>query len=527
VVPTNSQIGGLNDYTFIPDVMHSSSTENFSVKNILRLLLDQNPANSIYFDGNVGGYDPHVILPTSSPASTPSIGEPSLSTLPSVGTGIVNITNPTLGFICSEGETIQIDVSSAPNVSHLVVTVNNANTGTKLFDSLVNSATFYYTVPYNIAGSIRIAAMGYDTSGFVGSDTLDVFATPATPLDSLTFFTDNIYIQKGQSVALTLNGYFHDSTLRDISQLSGISYSVINPNIATLDAGNALHGLAVGTTILHASYQDKHVYCLVTVYMLNQQLSDINLPNGSTNCYDATQTITIAGNGTEFNVQDGASATLIAGQQIIFMPGTKVFQGGYLHGYITNTGQYCESVLPSSLPIGNVTITDGQDYCFDAAQSISTGGNGNTFAVQSGGNVHLIAGQTIQMYPTTIASTGSKLHAYISTNGAFCNNPSSLVTSNNEETKIKPSLDTDFTSNSFFKVYPNPTTGNFILEITGEIPNKKLKVDVYGMWGEKLFTQELNGEKKHEFSLSSRPAGIYFIRVITGGHLNTTKLIKL
>jgi hypothetical protein len=60
---------------------------------------------------------------------------------------------------------------------------------------------------------------------------------------------------------------------------------------------------------------------------------------GVTNCFNATGTISIAGSGTSFVVQNGGSATMIAGQNINYLPGTKVLAGGYMHGYISN--QYC------------------------------------------------------------------------------------------------------------------------------------------------------------------------------------------
>ncbi len=77
----------------------------------------------------------------------------------------------------------------------------------------------------------------------------------------------------------------------------------------------------------------------VTPVTLNIQNDTI--PNGTYVCYDATQTITVAGGGTSFVVQDGGNATMIAGQNIIYLPGTKVDSGGYLLGYITTNGQFC------------------------------------------------------------------------------------------------------------------------------------------------------------------------------------------
>lgn len=45
-------------------------------------------------------------------------------------------------------------------------------------------------------------------------------------------------------------------------------------------------------------------------------ISGIILASGTPDCYNATQTITVAGNGTIFKIQDGGSATMIAGQEI-------------------------------------------------------------------------------------------------------------------------------------------------------------------------------------------------------------------
>jgi hypothetical protein len=78
--------------------------------------------------------------------------------------------------------------------------------------------------------------------------------------------------------------------------------------------------------------------------------------NGDTKCYNALQTIIVAGGGTTFTVQNGGSATMIAGQNIRYMPGTTVQPGGYMHGYITTTSQFCGQQAPA-LP----TVATGGD----------------------------------------------------------------------------------------------------------------------------------------------------------------------
>jgi len=74
----------------------------------------------------------------------------------------------------------------------------------------------------------------------------------------------------------------------------------------------------------------------------NQRVIDSTVVTGDENrCYHAIQTITVAGNGKIFEVQNGGSVTMIAGGNIFYYPGTKVDSGGYLWGYIAPSGPFC------------------------------------------------------------------------------------------------------------------------------------------------------------------------------------------
>jgi hypothetical protein len=92
-----------------------------------------------------------------------------------------------------------------------------------------------------------------------------------------------------------------------------------------------------------------------TVIMQVQTVpANLNLQNltiSDIRCYDATQTITVAGGGTTFTVQAGARVTMIAGQKIRYLAGTKVKKYGYLHGFITTNGQYCASLPPAMMAV--------------------------------------------------------------------------------------------------------------------------------------------------------------------------------
>jgi len=81
-----------------------------------------------------------------------------------------------------------------------------------------------------------------------------------------------------------------------------------------------------------------------------RSLQDKTITNGMTKCADATLTLLIAGNGTIYEVQSGGSVEHIAGQNIIYYPGTKVYSGGYLYGHISTT--YCNPYQhPAQAPV--------------------------------------------------------------------------------------------------------------------------------------------------------------------------------
>ena len=74
-------------------------------------------------------------------------------------------------------------------------------------------------------------------------------------------------------------------------------------------------------------------------YIIN--LENIDILNNDELCYDATQTIYVAGNGSSFRVYSGGRVSLIAGTNIVFLPGSRVFSGGRLKAWITTNAEYC------------------------------------------------------------------------------------------------------------------------------------------------------------------------------------------
>ncbi|MEI7980457.1 MAG: T9SS type A sorting domain-containing protein [Bacteroidota bacterium] len=127
---------------------------------------------------------------------------------------------------------------------------------------------------------------------------------------------------------------------------AGSNTNSITVNFAT----NAISGImsVAGTNTCGNGTSSPDFNITVTPLVpVTLDLTNIIVGNGQINCYDATQTITVAGNTNNFIVVSGGSATLIAGMNIRFLPGTIVLNGGYLHGYITTTGTYCGAHAPA------------------------------------------------------------------------------------------------------------------------------------------------------------------------------------
>jgi hypothetical protein len=183
---------------------------------------------------------------------------------------------------------------------------------------------------------------------------------------------------------------------------------------------------------------------------------------------------------------------------------------------------------PSTRNLESVIIPNGQTLCSDATDTLIVPAAGNIFQLQTGGSAILISGHTIRIIPGAVVAAGGYLHGYISSDCFYCNAvPHTLPQALKDETEAGISeTGIAATDNAgLFRVYPNPTTGTFTLELTSR-ENLSGTVEIYGIRGEKLLTQVLKGERMHEFSLHDKPNGMYIIRVVTEGVSGTSRVIK-
>ncbi len=175
--------------------------------------------------------------------------------------------------------------------------------------------------------------------------------------------------------------------------------------------------------------------------------------------------------------------------------------------------------------ITNDTVINGESVCFDAIQTITVAGNGTTFRINSGGSATLIAGENIQVLPGASITEGGYLHGYISPGGPWCQMPAlpSIISSTfktNEEDSP------GFAKENGFRLYPNPTTGSFTVELSADADKTPVTVQCFNMTGSLVLQKEIVRGRKLEMTLAGRESGIYVVRVTGNEFSGFKKIIK-
>ena len=182
------------------------------------------------------------------------------------------------------------------------------------------------------------------------------------------------------------------------------------------------------------------------------------------------------------------------------------------------------SVIPDTIALQNIVVANGQTNCYDALQTITIAGNGATFTVQAGGSATMIAGERIIYLPGTTVEPGGYMHGYISTE--FCTNPLNPVVNTSRGAEGVVTFMQESKDISRIVIYPNPTSGVFNVEQTGTLMHQTIKMEIFTMLGNRVITENVISEKKHQVNLGNFPSGVYLVRIMSGGKTETIKLIK-
>jgi hypothetical protein len=181
--------------------------------------------------------------------------------------------------------------------------------------------------------------------------------------------------------------------------------------------------------------------------------------------------------------------------------------------------------VPANLTLTGMDISSGQ-HCFNATQTLTTGGGGQQFNVTTGSVVDLIAGQNIIMLPGTHFHSGSAVHSWISPGGPYC--PvlaSSMLAEDLNEMEIQENLIASEKEN-FFKVFPNPATEGCTLELQAYDDLEVVVIEIYSMMGKQMLNRELPAGPQHYVGLEEFNPGIYLVRVMQGKKTGVERVVK-
>jgi hypothetical protein len=179
---------------------------------------------------------------------------------------------------------------------------------------------------------------------------------------------------------------------------------------------------------------------------------------------------------------------------------------------------YNGSEVPTTLTLEGIAVEIDDVMCFGASEVLTV----SDVIVKAGGDLTLIAGQSVKLLPGFRVEEGGYLHAYIS--DTYCANPTPLVIAKDSESTL-PEVTTEIPEeHSLFRVYPNPTLSTFTLDMY-DFENE-ITVEIYNMVGAKIMSKEVSGFSKYTFDLSNQQNGIYIIRVLKGNKTAVERVIK-
>lgn len=226
----------------------------------------------------------------------------------------------------------------------------------------------------------------------------------------------------------------------------------------------------------------------------------------------------VIGNGV------GAFSALLNG----LTPKTTYYVKAYaINSSGTSFGDEMDFTTPvhSNVLLEDLVISSSMDTCYDASETITTAGNGSVFLVEPDALVELVAGQSIHLLEGTHIKNGSYFLARITSIGEYCINPEIVIKSETIEVVTHENKLVQNPSDFVFNVFPNPTSGIIYLNLDDDTLQGSFIVSIFNAMGEIIIRETCIGSRSHQYDLSNRPKGIYFIHIVHGKESGVAKIM--
>jgi hypothetical protein len=333
-------------------------------------------------------------------------------------------------------------------------------------------------------------------------------------------------VSTAQCAADLLDVYNYLNTLpHDVELLYPAQFGrnlVLTPNTYLLNAATEL----TDTLYLNARGNEDAVF-IIKIYgaLSTSTYSRVILTNGAR----AKNVFWMVNGAVDINDYSIFNGTIVCNNGAIDLnTGVKLNGGAFTTSGAISTASvkvtitsYCCTEVPAYLHVTGV-VSSGESVCENATHTVTVAGAGTIFHVQSGGSATIIAGRKIRFLDGTKIFAGGYLHAYITLTDDYCCELTSKMMASEETEVLMPEL----FSGELFKVYPNPSSDIFYLELNTLNKEARTVVAIYELTGRLILREIITGQDRYEFSLGAYPQGIYLLNVMSGDKLKTMKLIK-
>lgn len=183
--------------------------------------------------------------------------------------------------------------------------------------------------------------------------------------------------------------------------------------------------------------------------------------------------------------------------------------------------------IPSNQSVSNISVSDGQNQCYDATNTITIAGNNTTVEIQSGGEASFIAGEKILFKPGFKAFSGSYVNAQITTTGNYCSNQVNLLSApvNEDEYYAKlPEIFNEKEPTKEVKIYPNPTNGLFNIDFNYVKTNAD--ITVYNFQGRKMVSITVHNQIRTVLDITGYSKGIYLVLIKINNRTIVKRIVK-
>jgi len=184
--------------------------------------------------------------------------------------------------------------------------------------------------------------------------------------------------------------------------------------------------------------------------------------------------------------------------------------------------------MPEYREIGDLTLLNGKNRCFDATGTISLPSNGTLIELQSGSMCNLLAKQSIRFLSGFHSKQGSILNARIISDSSFCD-----LTGGNQGMRVNNFKSSALStlviqeqqniSQQKFRIYPNPASTCIFVE--SECFENNSEIILYTTSGQQVYQGKLNKVPVSFHPLPLLRKGIYLVFVRQNNEISMGKLI--